>query len=124
MRGRAGLARRLKQLEARVRALPPPPRFSGRRVVIEHDGDEWTTHVGERGLHLSVPDRFAHDPEGALTDEQRALLRPGDEIMIVALHPACDIDDYIASTAAHRAEEEARRARWRAAHGDAGAARA
>ena len=75
------LKSRVQQLARRV-----PVRRPFRRWVWIESGDGPAISYGlGGGLRLRVPKTPANrrDPEAALTDEQRALIRPGDRRLII-----------------------------------------
>jgi hypothetical protein len=65
---------------ARQVGPPPGPR---RRFVMIEPGDGPAIVEGRYMLSLRVPRSAWSDPEDALTDEQRSLIRPGDRRIII-----------------------------------------
>jgi hypothetical protein len=54
-----------------------------RRVVVGPSCHGRAIRQGRRTLALDVPDEFGIDPMAGLDDEQKALLRPDDDIVLI-----------------------------------------
>jgi hypothetical protein len=78
------LRSRVQQLERRV---VPSAAGRGFRWVMVEPGNGPTIVRDESGFAtaLRVPQSAGEDPEAALTDEQRAAVRPGDRLIIICM---------------------------------------